>query len=177
MLFVIGVSKSTKVLIGTFLAFVIVFFGIGQARERILGAFNLDETSQARIQSWENALIIFKDHPVFGVGFNNYRTSETADFSFPLAHHVSGPDNSYLFILATTGILGAAAFGWFGYRLVRVLRRDSWFLASVGAVAMHALFNNSWFYNFIMLWMVAITAEGLVTRERKFVKLKGGNGR
>src|SRR3989344_3034990 len=101
-----------------------------------------------RFESQKRAVAIFIAHPVLGVGFNNYRSYMVSDFPAVLADHVSGPDNSYLFILATTGILGAAAFGWFGYQLVRVLRRDSWFLASVGAVAMHALFNNSWFYNF-----------------------------
>jgi O-antigen ligase len=129
---------------------------------------------EARIRSWRNASVIFLDHPIFGVGFNSYRYAQR-DYGFlgedwQENHAGSGADSSLLFVLATTGIIGLAAYFWLWLKLAKIsyseARRKPMALAvfsTLAAVWVHSFFLNSLFYIWIMawLWMLLASFEAL----------------
>jgi len=142
----------------------------------------------SRSQYLNNAIVIFKDHPVLGVGFNTYRYAQRRygfidDISLKTSHAGSGTDNSFLFVLATTGIVG---FTFYLYMWIRILKschpevvsgfrssgvemlkrvqhdkREERFqkiisiviISSSTGLFVNAFFLNSLFYPSVMLWM------------------------
>ncbi len=66
--------------------------------------------------AWE----MFKDHPILGVGFNNFQlfSPSYAPKSYPFSLH-SKVHNSYLLILSEMGICGLAAFLLFLFALIK----------------------------------------------------------
>lgn len=115
-------------------------------------------SSISRIESQQNAIKIIANNPFLGIGFNAYRYAqerygfikkESAFFD----HSGAGTDNSYLFVLATTGIVGFFAY----INLWRVLllpnKRDVLVIASIGGLFMNAFFLNSLFYPMLMAWV------------------------
>jgi O-antigen ligase len=74
-----------------------------------------------RLAMWDWAWEIFRDHPLIGVGAGGYRTSAQAlpEFSMAAENATASqrdyldrghPHSSYLHVLATTGVIGGAAF-------------------------------------------------------------------
>jgi|GEM_PF-319193 len=116
-----------------------------------------ESTIQARIRNWRQSLTIAGDHPVFGVGFNAYRYAQR-DYGFlgeekwQQNHAGAGADSSLLFVLATTGIVGFAIYGWI---LKKVLSGTCGLavFASMTALLGHSFFLNSLFYPWIMGWI------------------------
>lgn len=159
----IGILKSPKLIIFASIASLLVFLTIPKARERVMGALTLDETSQARIESWQKAILVFKSSPIIGVGFNNYRfaqqklglyETETGLFT----HSSSGSDSSLLFIAATTGIIGLTSYSFFLVvillNLLKNARQSAIKLSSSAsfiALLVHSQFVNSLFFPPIML--------------------------
>lgn len=138
-----------------------------------------ESTINSRIVNWQQSLEIFKNRPWLGTGFNLYRY-EQRDFFFlgknwQKTHAGAGADSSLLFILATTGVLGASAYGWLWYRVVRLAfekRRQALGLILLGsslAVVVHSFLNNSLFYPWIMIWFWILLGicEKLEFREYK----------
>ena len=117
-------------------------------------------SSEARLETAGNALLIIKNNPLIGVGFNSYRY---AQFRYGLrnranaqSHADSAPDNSFLFVIATTGIVG---FILYLFLWVRVFKISSVLaIASITGVFINSMFINSLFYPFIMLWLWIIIA-------------------
>lgn len=119
-------------------------------------------TVEDRITNWKLAFQIFTDHPVLGVGFDALRYAKYrygVDSSNWLeSHSGAGIDNSFLFILASTGLAGFAAFI---YMIVRIyLVSDFPARISLAAVLVHSLFLNSFFLPWVMLWLWAAVALG-----------------
>lgn len=121
-------------------------------------------STQARFVSWERSLIIIKGHPIFGIGFNTYRFERErlgfkSDEFWPTDHAGAGTDSSLLFVWATTGIFGLAAYLWLWWKIIKsVTRRQSSvvsivILASISALFIHSFFVNSLFYPWVMEWM------------------------
>lgn len=67
-------------------------------------------SAQARLEMWRTAWMIFKDHPVWGVGQKNYKEQAKKyvdrGLVHPAAAHHGHPHNVYLDFLAATGIIG-----------------------------------------------------------------------
>ncbi len=67
-------------------------------------------------------------------------------------NHATGPNNSYLYLLATTGLLGLAGWGMFMHSLYLKSSHKPmlifFFIAS--------LFNNVMFYPFALLWVLLV---------------------
>lgn len=103
---------------------------------------------QARIDSWTTAWKIFIQHPVLGVGFNTYRFAQGASLK---SHAGAGADSSLLFVAATTGILGLAAYLWYLRRLSRLIPG-----AYLLALLVHSVFLNSLFYPAVMVWLALL---------------------
>lgn len=123
----------------------------------------------ARGDSMKNALTIFKNNPIFGVGFDSYRYAQIR-YGFikqENLHSGAGTDNSFLFVLATTGLIGFTSFMYLWYRILQtavcklrlqIANSDQNIIsyiviASVVGLFVDSLFINSLFYEKIMLWM------------------------
>lgn len=131
-------------------------------------------SSKARIATSENALIIFQKNPVFGVGFNAYRYAQNRyHFLSPNQSHVTvdhgaaGTDNSFLFVLATTGIIGLFAYLYLLWCIVKQQKKNLQknmlapvIISSVLALCIDSFFVNSLFYSFIMIWMWTVVGLG-----------------
>ncbi len=134
-------------------------------------------SSEARVHSAVVALQIIKENPVFGVGFNAYRYAQVR-FGYRLeqtpiiSHADASTDNSFLFVLATTGIVGFSAFVYLWFVILKSLHASvkqkaglqSFVivsLVSIYVVFVDSFFINSLFYPFIMewLWILIGTSE------------------
>ncbi len=124
-------------------------------------------SSLARVANYEKALIIIRDHPVIGVGFNTYRyTKELYGFDYGWvkapSHSDAGIENSFLFVTATTGGIGLLSYLLIWYKLVfrsnsenkkKMDYKSAVIRASATGLFVNALFINSLFYAPIMLWV------------------------
>ncbi len=139
----------------------------------------------ARLENWSEALSFTSDSPLFGVGFNNLRyvreRKGLLEEPYGPSHAAAGIDNSFLFVLATTGIAGLLVFAalvtqlfkaaWQVYlprlreqgRQARTDEGNALFVSLVAVVA-HSLFLNSMFYPWVMGWMAVLLA--LTTRRK-----------
>lgn len=129
-------------------------------------------SSKARIDSAKNAIQIIKDNPILGVGFNTYRYTQirygfrSREDAFK-SHADAGTDNSFLFVFATTGVIGLLSYL---YLLFSILRRayarykvnkrgevrnvfPIVAIASFVGIIVDSLFINSLFYTFNMMWL------------------------
>ncbi|MBP9719360.1 MAG: O-antigen ligase family protein [Candidatus Levybacteria bacterium] len=120
-------------------------------------------SSEARVESAQTAIEIAQKNPVFGVGFNAYRYAQNrygylTDSVWQETHAGAGTDNSYLFVLATTGIVGISAYLFLLTRMVKLARSKKDILhvvviSSLMGIFVSSLFINSLFYIFIMEWL------------------------
>lgn len=125
-------------------------------------------SSFARSQTYQEGIKIFSDNPVLGVGFNAYRYAwEKYDFyrekKLPGVpkHGISSNDNSLLFILATTGIVGFAIFIYFWISIIREEFKSKKPLSKVLISSFFSVFIASFFVNALFfpailffLWVV-----------------------
>ena len=165
---VIGILKSPKLLFFILILFAVAFLQIVQVRTRVIGAFTLDETSQARIESWQKGLTIFKNNFLFGVGFNTYRYAQIEYGFFSLdepegGHSGAGSDSSLILVVATTGIVGLFFYLFFLFSVFVILVKKATknYLHLLGlsiflALLVHSQFVNSLFFPQIMLFLWVI---------------------
>lgn len=129
---------------------------------------NLSRTvsSEARITSVKQGLLIFEKSPVLGVGFNAYRYAQNKYLGlnnkyWQITHSGAGTDNSFVFVLATTGIIGFIAYIYLLYRIFKVAKQNikknkyavSLFSSLLGLI-FGSMFINSLFYVFILEWLI-----------------------
>jgi O-antigen ligase len=156
-------KKAPKFFIGIVIAGIITIFllprpgGEGVRLER-------ESTIRFRITSWQHALIVTRDNPILGVGFNSYRYIQQKynffdDNEWEVSHGASGADSSLLFILATTGIIGLFAYLWVWHKIIYVNKGNIIVISSIAAVFIHSFFLNSLFYPWIMGWMWILIAS------------------
>lgn len=121
----------------------------------------------ARLANYSTALEIIRENPVFGVGFNAYRyAQEKKNPSYIINdipdHAGAGVDNSFLFVLATTGIVGFGVYLSLWLTLLKIAykryreEKNMYaiiFLASAAGLFINAFFVNSLFFTAIIVWM------------------------
>ena len=160
--FIIGIFKSPKLLLAFFAVSTLTFLSISEVRSRVIGAFQVDDTSQARLQSWNSAFFIFKNNPLFGVGFNTYRFAQDKYSLFEGeglgGHSGAGSDSSILLVAATTGIFGLSVYLFLMASIFKSLLAKAKtnylhlaLFASFCALLFHSQFVNSLFFPQIML--------------------------
>lgn len=114
-------------------------------------------SSNARVLAMNQAITIIKDNPIFGVGFNAYRyAQEKHGFLLPAErenHAGAGTDNSFLFVFATSGVIGFGAYLYFWYAVLKMTRKNSVIFATVIGLFVNALFINSLFYPPILVYL------------------------
>ena len=158
-------QKQKKLIAGLLLLFVLSFILVSKTGLQSEGTNLLRTASgEARADSLKNAITIFKDHPVFGVGFNSYRYAQRSygfinEEKLPI-HSGAGTDNSFLFVLATTGVVGFIAFLFLIYKILALsfvsVGKNPIALVlfvSLTSLLFNSLFINTLFYPPIMLWM------------------------
>lgn len=173
----LAILKSKRLILVFIPIFVVVIILLPRAQERISGAFEIDITAQARIDSWKNALTVASDNIVFGVGYNNYRFAQSKYGFFPVdrpegGFSGAGADSSLLLVLATTGVFGFLSFITFLGRILIVSfekRKTSpislGFFCGFLALLVHSQFVNSLFYPWIMaLFFISLGLVAKTTR-------------
>ena len=114
-------------------------------------------SSEARFSSAKQAITIFRQNPIFGVGFNTYRYAKSRYGFHPSmleeSHADAGTDNSFLFLLATTGIVGFGAYLFMWFKILKINIKSKLLIASIAALFVDSLFINSLFYSFLMFWI------------------------
>lgn len=70
-------------------------------------------------------------------------------------NHASGPNNSYLYLLTTTGILGLVGWGMFMTSLYKKSTHKPMLIFFLIA----SLFNNVMFYSFALIWVLLIESN------------------
>ena len=163
-LLLFGVLRSPKLLLVAFLAGFLAYFAVPRVQTRISGITDPDDSAKLRLVSWAHAVTIFEESPVFGVGFNLYRSAQERFGFFDYrdlegGHAGAGSDSSLLLVLATTGIVGLVLFLLtLVYVFVMSFRK---FSSPVGLALCLSLFGlfwesqfiNSLFFPQIMLWV------------------------
>ncbi len=158
-----------------FLLFVVLMFGI-VVLPKDLGSAGVElwrtQSIIARSMDAQQAITIFLDNPILGVGFNTYRYAQK-EYGFSnhrnwqVSHSDAGTDNSWLFVLVTTGVVGFILYillWWriiyMTYRVYKTNKSDSFektvaiiLLSSIAGLFINAFFINSLFYPMVMLWM------------------------
>lgn len=172
--FLLFLSKR-KALIALGVSFVL-FVALANTKIEGLNPFRT-ASSAARIESAQHAVQIFQRNPIMGVGFNAYRYAQTQlgfreeNPAVP-SHADAGTDNSYLFVLATSGIVGGGIFLLLLWQILRSMkeRADSndfpargLFAGSISMLA-GSLFLNILFYPMLILWVVVLS--GLIRSKK-----------
>lgn len=127
--------------------------GIGVKLERL---FSIEE----RILNWQNAAKLINKYPLSGVGFNTLRYVRINVVALPqnwlTSHSAAGVDNSYLFVAATTGLIGLSIFLYFLFILFKGISITG--KTVLIAIFVHSLFLNSLFFPSILVWFWLIAA-------------------
>ncbi|MEN9407843.1 MAG: hypothetical protein RLZZ455_1059 [Candidatus Parcubacteria bacterium] len=158
-----------KLLIGLLVLFGMMVFLTADTGVEGLNPFRTVSTN-ARLESMRIAVAIFQKNPVFGVGFNAYRYAQheygfRPDDKWQTSHADAGTDNSFLFVLATTGSIGFMCYLYFWYAFMRNAyiysgRGRQTFpvivISTGSAVLTASLFLNTVFYPFILLWVLSL---------------------
>lgn len=182
-IFLMLIDKK-RLLLVFFLAFLLSFIflpkNLGGEGVKLLRTASIT----ARLNEYQNALAIFSQNSVLGIGYNSLRfvSLEYGFLSrkdFLSSHAGSGVPNSFLLILVTSGMVGFFVFVDFIFNILKrilIIMKNKKFtplsfsvFSSFIAILISSLFENTLLYAPIMLWLVIIT--GILFSE----KIRGGN--
>ena len=167
-------KKKSVYILSVILVFTGITFILPKAYKTEGTNFLRITSSEARIGSAKQALGLFWDNPVFGVGFNTYRYAKNRHgFTFgnwEESHADAGTDNSFLFILATTGVTGFVTYLFMWFKILKINARSKVLIASIVALFVDSLFINSLFYSFLMFWIWSLV--GLLSADRQVTESK-----
>lgn len=109
----------------------------------------------AKFTNYNETLEVIKKYPLFGVGFNNLCSARIRLFKSEsyISHSCSGSDSSFLFVAATTGIVGFILFMTISIKIFKNLIKDFYgksFLILSLSVLINSFFINSLFYPWIL---------------------------
>lgn len=160
-------TKNWKLTAGIIGVFILVFLILSPR-------FGLESTNllrvasiESRIDSTKEALFVYKQNPM-GVGFNTYRFAREKYGIFEgqgnkISNAGAGVDNSFVFVLVTTGMVGLGAYIYLLLRIIklnikkaRVSKYSLVVVISVIAISVNALTINSLFYSFILIWLIVL---------------------
>ena len=137
------------------------------------------DSTLARLGNWQDSLGIIGASPIIGHGFNTLRFVHGKGTDLmpgaPVSRSAAGVDSSILFLLATTGVIGTAVYGWLLWTMTRLRAayKDTKelhgiLLGVLSAILVHSLFTNSLFYPWVMIWLwVFAAAYELSVRQLK----------
>lgn len=162
--FLILLNKRKLIILVSLILIVFVFLSPKSFQTEGTNIFRI-ASSEARLESAGNALSIIKDNITLGVGFNSYRYAQlrygfVKGSASQTTHSGAGTDNSFLFILATTGVIGFVSYLYLLYKMFLLgfsNRKKNIYsvilISSLAGILIDSLFINSLFYVFIMQWI------------------------
>jgi len=158
-----GMTMLAVLVLGAFIFLLPRTAGEGVKLERLNSIYE-------KGKNYQETLAIFRDYPVFGVGFNTLCSERALRYGGKTfeSHACSGSDSSILFILVTTGVVGGIVFFNIIVQLIKHISKNvySQMLMACGpALLVHSLFLNSLFYPWVMGIFVVLL--GLSVSERK----------
>jgi hypothetical protein len=118
-------------------------------------------SSNARIESVESAVAgVGLQRLVIGEGWYAKRAQmPTQSYGgVTVANHSSAPENSYVFVFASLGVVGIALWGRLLFESVKAVGWNTEVVLSLLAIGVHSLFSNTFFHPFILLLLVTIMA-------------------
>jgi hypothetical protein len=146
------------------------------------GKFSTGGSAAARVLSWVQALRVFRDHPLFGVGFNTFGFVQERYGYVRFGTAAYSSDGGLLFIAVLTGVVGLAVYLWMLYAIVRRCRaiwRDHELPAeyrglAIGMTAVivglcvDSVFVNSLLTTFVMelFWILCALTFSIATGQR-----------
>jgi len=150
--------------------------------ERLTSLFNTQSgTTFLRLKLWRASLNMIRDHPLFGVGLDNFLYQYRTRYVLPEAWEeldLSHPHNIVLDFWTRLGILGVIAIGWlqvaFFRKALRLYRRLGdrdlralllGLMASMVASLAHGLIDHSYFL--VDLAFVFCLTIGIVARAER----------
>lgn len=154
-------KRSKKLAFATIIFFAVLLLGFMIYTQLIATPRNISRTQSAsfRLNTWQQGFILFQKFPIFGLGYNAYRYGirefNLGDENFLQSHGASSNDSSLLFVAATTGILGLAAYLYFLWTLFKSSDKKNFILtAGLAGLIVHSFFANSLFYPPILAWIM-----------------------
>jgi O-antigen ligase len=165
-------------LLGGLAALGLVALALTARTPRMAGLFNLRSgTSFLRVQLWRSAWRMALDHPLLGVGPDNFLYAYRTRYVLPGAWeelNLNHPHNVVLDAWTRMGLAGLAVLAWLviaagrqGWRLFRLGSADIWpvalgLLGGLAAALAHGLIDNSFFL--VDLMALLMLAVGLFRR-------------
>lgn len=174
-------TKKAKSMLVAALVFTIIIVAVPKPGGDVLRLTRID-SSVSRIENSMHGLSLFVRQPVFGHGFNTLRFTNPTQETGVISRAAGGLDNSYVFILATSGAVGLGAFVYLISHIWKatrdVYKKDSDYIIMVWCstitLFVHSLFVLSLFYAWVMLWMwilagIVYTKRELTSRNARSV--------
>src|SRR3989344_4569696 len=163
----------------------IIFLALASPTKKFQDLFEFQERSSghARLEIWQTSWLIFKEHPIIGVGLNNfedvYRETIPRVAFPPLEWLGAQPHNLYLALLTQIGLLGFAAFAWIIIQFFKSAFRQSnqiftthcLLLASMSTILIHGLVDTPYFKNDLSVIFWTVIALSIVLRLEKDKKI------
>ncbi|TAN57802.1 hypothetical protein EPN15_03055 [Patescibacteria group bacterium] len=162
-------DQKRKMIIGALIT-LIAFIIIAAPTKKFQDLFEFQErsSSHARLEIWQTSYLIFKEHPILGVGLNNFESAYRENIprvAFPpLEWLVAQPHNLYLALLTQTGLLGFLVFIYLIVRFFQIIGvaryklQDTRYalLSSLSAILIHGLVDTPYFKNdlSIIFWLI-----------------------
>lgn len=156
---------SAKVLVTAVLLFVLAFGIFSNTHVENLNPFRIAST-EARILSAIDGYAVFSKNILIGTGFNAYRYAQVkyglkSESGAAISHADGSTDNSYIFVLATTGVIGFLLFINYYKLLITMLvkskmKNKSFIIALVVGFLVDSFFINSLFYSLLLAWVMVV---------------------
>ena len=121
-LFVRGLSKRLLRWIAAVAGLVLVSLPKLIAFAAAYQKFSTGGSAAARMVSWVQALRVFRDHPLFGIGFNTFGFVQERYGYVRFGTAAYSSDGGLLFIAVLTGVVGLAVYMWMLWTIVRRCR-------------------------------------------------------
>ena len=158
-------KKKYKLLFPFLFFFVLIIFLIPKQTGEGVDLLR-KSTSFAKIANYRQVLLISKDNLLLGVGYNLLRNEFfkrgfLAKENWQTSHAGAGADNSFLFVLATTGIFGLLSYLYFWLEIIKrtLKEKEIFFLSAIVSLLVSAFFVNCLFYPWILFWWGTILAD------------------
>jgi O-antigen ligase len=179
-MYISSIKRRARAALWTVLILLLIFVYIPKPGGDTLRLDRMASTT-SRIENWAYSTDLFLRSPVTGLGFNTLRYVGLRDEVWEESAGAesragAGIDNSILFVAASTGVIGFAAYAWLLICLFRVVSLKSRtregaanvFHAMLVAALVDSMFVNSLFYPWVMVWVwvmagVAESEEGKET--------------
>ncbi len=163
--YLILIGKKRLLVLFTFLLIILAIFSPKSFQTEGTNLFRI-ASSEARLDSAKAALKIIDQNLIYGVGFNAFRYvmfdyGIVNDAKWETTHAGAGTDNSFLFVIATTGLIGLTIYLFLLskiFALTKIKRNNKMAVVVVAIIVgliANSQFINSLFYVYIMqfLWI------------------------